>query len=478
MWDIVIGLETHVQLATDSKIFSSSSTQVGAMANSQASFIDLALPGTLPMLNKKVLTHSARLGLALNATLREKSVFDRKHYFYPDSPKGYQTSQLYQPIIEDGYLPFYFDQQWQQIKIVRAHLEEDAGKSMHEDFAGRSGIDLNRAGTPLLEIVTGPDLTSAAQAVAYAKALHALVRWLGVSDGNMQEGSFRCDANVSIKPKGSTELGTRCEIKNLNSFKFLEEAIESEIQRQIELIEDGGKVIQQTRLYNPDKKTTHAMRSKEDAQDYRYFPCPDLLPVMLDSLFIEAIKSDMPILPKAMFDQLTQQDGLTEYDAQIIIQSLDLCQYYQALSSKDLPAKLIANWLSGEVLAYLNKTQIDFKDFPIAVNDFADLLNALQSNQISHKMAKEVFALLCDNPDHKTVQEIIEAQGFSQISDQGALIAMIDQVLLEQQKLVQEYQAGKEKAFNALIGQIMKASQGRANPQELNALLKEKLKTL
>jgi aspartyl-tRNA(Asn)/glutamyl-tRNA(Gln) amidotransferase subunit B len=478
MWDIIIGLETHVQLATDSKIFSASSTNVGAKPNAQASFIDLALPGTLPMLNKKVLLHSVRLGLALNATIREKSVFDRKHYFYPDSPKGYQTSQLYQPIVENGVLPFYFNQEWQSIQIVRAHLEEDAGKSLHEDFHGSSGIDLNRAGTPLLEIVTGPELTSAAQAVAYAKALHALVKWLGISDGNMQEGSFRCDANVSIKPKGATELGTRCEIKNLNSFKFLEEAIESEIQRQIELIEEGGRVIQQTRLYNPETKTTHAMRSKEDAQDYRYFPCPDLLPVYVDAAFIEATKLEMPILPKAMFDHLIEE-GLSQYDAQIITQNLDLCQYYQKLVTKNLPAKLIANWLAGEVSAYLNKSQLEFKDFPIKTHDFADLLNAIQSNQISHKMAKEIFVILCDlkdNPAQKTVQMIINEQGLSQISDQSSLLAMIDEVLATQEKLVQEYHSGKEKAFNALIGQLMKASQGRANPQELNMLLKERLK--
>lgn len=476
MWDVVIGLETHVQLATASKIFSTSSTAVGGLANTHANFIDLSLPGTMPMFNKGILEHAVNLGLAIDADIREKSVFDRKHYFYPDLSKGYQTSQFHQPIVENGKLWFYFQGQWQTIQIVRAHLEEDAGKSLHEDFNGHSGIDYNRGGTPLLEIVTGPELTSAAQAVAYAKALHALVKWLGVSDGNMQEGSFRCDANVSIKPKGSPILGTRCEIKNLNSFRFLEEAIESEIYRQIELIEDGGKVIQQTRLYDPDTKQTHAMRSKEDAQDYRYFPCPDLLPIHLDKGLIEGLKAALPKLPKALFDELLIE-GLSEYDAQIIIQSLDFSKYYQQAKQKGLPAKLIANWLGGEISAYLNKNQLDFKDLPITPEHFYDLLNALQNNKISHKIAKEIFNLLCEDVNCKnhTVAQIIDEKGFAQISDVGAIAAMIDDVLAQQTKLVEEYKSGKEKAFNSLIGQAMKASAGRANPQEITHILKEKL---
>ncbi|HKT99910.1 MAG TPA: Asp-tRNA(Asn)/Glu-tRNA(Gln) amidotransferase subunit GatB [Paraburkholderia sp.] len=486
-WEVVIGLETHAQLSTASKIFSGASTQFGAAPNTQACPVDLALPGVLPVMNRGAVERAIRFGLAIDATVAPRSIFARKNYFYPDLPKGYQISQYEIPVVQGGQITIQVPanekaskQAYEKtINLTRAHLEEDAGKSLHEDFAGMTGIDLNRAGTPLLEIVTEPEMRSAAEAVAYAKALHTLVVWLGICDGNMQEGSFRCDANVSVRPVGQKEFGTRAEIKNLNSFRFLEEAIQYEVRRQIELIEDGGTVVQETRLYDPDKRETRSMRSKEDAHDYRYFPDPDLMPLMIDAAWIERVKGAMPELPATMQTRFVEQYGVTPYDANVLTSSKAMAVYFEAAVAKTgaAQAKAVANWLMGEVSSQLNREGLDIDASPVSAAQFALLIQRIADGTISNKIAKEVFQAMWDEKatDEAAVDRIIEAKGLKQISDTGALEAIIDEVLAANQKSVEEFRAGKEKAFNALIGQAMKATKGKANPQQVNELLKKKL---
>ena len=486
-WEVVIGIETHAQLSTASKIFSGASTRFGAQPNTQACAVDLALPGVLPVMNRGAVERAIRLGLAVGATVAPRSIFARKNYFYPDLPKGYQISQYEIPVVQGGNITIQVPANEKSgtaayektIRLTRAHLEEDAGKSLHEDFAGMTGIDLNRAGTPLLEIVTEPDMRSAAEAVAYAKSLHALVVWLGICDGNMQEGSFRCDANVSVRPVGQAEFGTRAEIKNLNSFRFLEEAIQYEVRRQIELIEDGGTVVQETRLYDPDKRETRSMRSKEDAHDYRYFPDPDLMPLVIDAGWIERVKREMPELPAAMQERFVQQYGLTPYDAAVLTSSKAMAAYFEAVVAKlgASQAKTAANWLMGEVSSQLNRDGLEIDASPVSAAQLALVLQRIADGTISNKIAKEIFLAIWDEKatDEAAADRIIEAKGLKQISDTGALEAIIDEVLAANQKSVDEYRAGKEKAFNALIGQAMKATKGKANPQQVNELLKKKL---
>ncbi len=483
-WEVVIGLETHTQLLTYSKIFSGASTQFGALPNTQACAVDLALPGVLPVLNRQAVEHAIRFGLAIGATIAPASIFARKNYFYPDLPKGYQISQFEIPVVQGGKVNIVLDGVAKSVQLTRAHLEEDAGKSLHEDFRGphgesSSGIDLNRAGTPLLEIVTEPDMRSAAEAVAYAKALHSLVVWLGVCDGNMQEGSFRCDANVSVRPVGQAEFGTRCEIKNLNSFRFLEEAIQYEVRRQIELIEDGGKVIQETRLYDPDKKETRSMRTKEDANDYRYFPDPDLLPLIISEEWINKERAEMTELPAQKSERWQSEFGLSPYDCQILTQEKATADFYEQLLAhlKKEQAKAAANLMAGEFASALNKESIDASQSPLSPEQIAQLIHRISDGTISNKIAKEIFLAMWDEKatDVNAVDRIIDSKGLKQISDSGALEAIIDQVLVANPKSVEEFKAGKEKAFNALIGQIMKATQGKANPQQVNKLLTDKL---
>jgi aspartyl-tRNA(Asn)/glutamyl-tRNA(Gln) amidotransferase subunit B len=482
-WEVVIGLETHAQLSTQSKIFSAASTRFGAEANTQASPVDLALPGVLPVMNKGAVERAIQFGLAVGATVAPQSIFARKNYFYPDLPKGYQISQYEIPVVQGGTLSFVLEKdgkaEMQSVQLTRAHLEEDAGKSLHEDYHGMTGIDLNRAGTPLLEIVTEPDMRSAAEAVAYAKALHSLVMWLGICDGNMQEGSFRCDANVSVRPMGQKEYGTRCEIKNLNSFRFLEEAINYEVRRQIELIDDGGKVVQETRLYDPDRKETRSMRSKEDAQDYRYFPDPDLPPLVIAREWIERVKASMPELPGAMRERFVKDYGLPEYDAAVLTQSKAMASYFEAAvtAAGKEQAKPAANWLMGDVSSTLNREGVDIANAPVRAEQLALLLQRIADGTISNKIAKEVFAAMWETPSDKPTlaDDIIEAKGLKQISDSGALEKIVDDVLAANAKSVEEFRAGKEKAFNAIIGQAMKATKGKANPAQLTELLKKKL---
>jgi aspartyl-tRNA(Asn)/glutamyl-tRNA(Gln) amidotransferase subunit B len=472
-WEIVIGLETHAQLSTVSKIFSGASTAFGAAPNTQASVVDLALPGTLPVLNKAAVERAIRFGLAVGATIAPRSIFARKNYFYPDLPKGYQISQYEIPVVQGGSLTFMVGDTEKTVRLTRAHLEEDAGKSLHEDFEGQSGIDLNRAGTPLLEIVTEPDMRSAEEAVAYAKKLHALVQWIGICDGNMQEGSFRCDANVSVRRPGGA-LGTRCEIKNLNSFRFMEQAINYEVRRQIELIEDGGTVVQETRLYDPDRDETRAMRSKEDAMDYRYFPDPDLLPLEIRQDWIDSVKQEMPSLPEQMRNRLVGEWDVKESDADVLTQSREFAEFYEKLV-KALGGghKLAASWMTGEFSAALNRTNVDIQDAPVSSERLAGLLRRIADNTISGRTAKEVFDAMWDGT--LEADAIIEAKGLKQISDSGEIEKIVDQVLAANAAQVADYKAGKEKAFNSLVGQVMKASKGKANPQQVNTLLKQKL---
>jgi len=482
-WEVVIGLETHTQLTTESKIFSGAATAFGAEPNTQACPVDLALPGVLPVLNKGAVERAIQFGLAIGAHIAPRSIFARKNYFYPDLPKGYQISQYEIPVVQGGTLSFVLEKDGKSevrtVHLTRAHLEEDAGKSLHEDYHNMTGIDLNRAGTPLLEIVTEPDMRSAAEAVAYAKALHSLVVWLGVCDGNMQEGSFRCDANVSVRPVGQKEFGTRCEIKNLNSFRFLEEAINFEVRRQIELIEDGGTVVQETRLYDPDKKETRSMRSKEDAMDYRYFPDPDLPPLVIAQAWIDRVKASLPELPGAMRERFIQDYQLPEYDAMVLTQSKTMAAFFEAVVSaagKD-QAKPAANWLMGDVSSTLNREGIDIAASPVNAEQLSLLLKRIADGTVSNKIAKEVFAAMWEAKSSSAAlaDEMIESKGLKQISDSGALEAIVDDVLAANAKSVEEYKAGKEKAFNALIGQAMKASKGKANPAQLTELLKKKL---
>ena len=478
-WEVVIGLEVHTQLTTQSKIFSGASTAFGAAPNTQASAVDIALPGVLPVLNKGAVERGIQFGLAIGATVNRDNRFDRKNYFYPDLPKGYQISQLERPIVEGGHLDIQVgegDQAYTKtIRLTRAHLEEDAGKSLHEDFQGATGIDLNRAGTPLLEIVSEPDMRSAKEAVAYAKALYTLVTWIGLCDGNMQEGSFRVDANVSVRPLGQTEFGTRREIKNLNSFRFLEQAINAEVRWQIEQIEDGHRVVQATVLFDPDSGETRMMRSKEDAHDYRYFPDPDLLPVKLDEDWIAQIQAAMPELPQAKQARYQADFGLSAYDAATLTASRAMADYFEATATA-LPkpdAKLAANWIMGEVSAALNKAECDITASPVSAAQLASLLTRIQDGTLSGKLAKQVFEVLWS--DGGEVDAIIEVRGLKQMSDTGELDRLIDEVLAANARNVEEFKAGKEKAFNALVGQVMKASKGKANPAQVNERLKAKL---
>ncbi|QTD89911.1 Asp-tRNA(Asn)/Glu-tRNA(Gln) amidotransferase subunit GatB [Burkholderia anthina] len=486
-WEVVIGLETHAQLSTVSKIFSGASTQFGAEPNTQACPVDLALPGVLPVLNRGAVERAIRFGLAIGSTIAPRSIFARKNYFYPDLPKGYQISQYEIPVVQGGQITIQVpanekagkEAYEKTVNLTRAHLEEDAGKSLHEDFAGMTGIDLNRAGTPLLEIVTEPEMRSAAEAVAYAKALHALVVWLGICDGNMQEGSFRCDANVSVRPVGQEKFGTRAEIKNLNSFRFLEEAINYEVRRQIELIEDGGDVVQETRLYDPDKRETRSMRSKEDAHDYRYFPDPDLMPLVIGQDWVERVQAGMPELPAAMQQRFADEYGVSAYDAGVLTSSKAMAAYFEAVVAKAgvANAKIAANWLMGDVSSQLNRDGIEIDAIPVSAAQLALVLQRIADGTISNKIAKEIFATIWDEQatDEGAADRIIDAKGLKQISDTGALEAIIDEVLAANAKSVEEFRAGKEKAFNALIGQAMKATKGKANPQQVNELLKKKL---
>ncbi|OZI31696.1 aspartyl/glutamyl-tRNA amidotransferase subunit B [Bordetella genomosp. 10] len=481
-WEIVIGLETHTQLSTDSKIFSGSSTRFGAAPNTQANPVDLALPGSLPVMNRGAAERAIRFGLAVGGKVAERSVFARKNYFYPDLPKGYQISQYELPVVLGGSLSFFVGDKPMTVNLTRAHLEEDAGKSLHDDFhlssgAPASGIDLNRAGTPLLEIVTEPEMRSAAEAVAYARALHSLVMWLGICDGNMQEGSFRCDANVSVRPVGQAEFGTRTEIKNVNSFRFLERAILFEARRQIELIEDGGTVVQETRLYDADRDETRSMRSKEDAHDYRYFPDPDLPPLVIAPEWIEQVRQSMPELPSAKRDRFVRDYGLSDYDAAQLTVSRAMADYFEAVAQA-LPAgqaKLAANWVMGEVAATLNREEKDIEQSPVPAAALAGLIARIADGTVSNKIARDVFGAMWAGENGGQADAIIEARGLKQISDSGAIGAMVDEVLAANPAIVEEYRAGKQKAFNSLVGQIMKAAKGKANPQQVNELLKQKL---
>lgn len=479
-WEVVIGLETHVQLSTDSKIFSGASAAFGAEPNTHACYIDLALPGALPVLNKNAVEKAMRFGLAIGAEVAEKSVFDRKNYFYPDLPKGYQISQFELPIVKGGQLTFMVQPKdgepyEKTINLTRAHLEEDAGKSVHGIVAHKSGMDLNRAGTPLLEIVTEPEMRSSAEAVGYARALHALVVWLGMTRGNMQEGNFRCDANVSVRPKGETKFGTRCEIKNLNSFKFLQDAIDYEVRRQIELIEAGGKVVQATRLYDPDQNETRQMRSKEDSMDYRYFPDPDLMPLIISPEWKAKVAATMPELPGAMKKRLVAEFGLTDYDSAIITASKDVADYFMKAADGVKDKKIVANWVMGEVAAAVNAAEgMTYADAAVKAEVLGEILKRLTDGTVNAKGAKRLFSLIWEGAED-TVDALIEKEGLKQISDASAIEGIIDEVLANNAKMVEEFRAGKQKAFNALVGQAMKATRGKANPKQVNEILRAKL---
>jgi aspartyl-tRNA(Asn)/glutamyl-tRNA(Gln) amidotransferase subunit B len=475
-WEVVIGLEIHAQLSTKSKIFSSSATAYGAAPNAQANLVDLGYPGVLPVLNAKAVEYAVKFGLAVGATVSRHSVFARKNYFYPDLPKGYQISQFELPIVAKGTLEVVLDDGTKKVVgITRAHLEEDAGKSLHEGLPGASGIDLNRAGTPLIEIVSEPDMRSAREAVAYMKKVHTLVRYLDICDGNMQEGSFRCDANVSVRKQGAKEFGTRAEIKNLNSFRFVEKAINYEVERQIDLIESGGKVKQETRLYDPDKGETRSMRSKEEANDYRYFPDPDLLPVLLDEAYIHAIRESLPELPDQKAARFGSEYGLSEYDAGVLTASRELAAYYEEVVA-DTPnsdAKLAANWVMGELAAALNKEGLEIGNSRVSARSLAALLVRIQDDTISGKIAKEVFEAMWASG--KGADAIIEEKGLRQITDTGAIEKVIDEVMAKNPGQLADYRGGKDKLFGFFVGQVMKVTGGKANPAQLNELLKKKL---
>jgi aspartyl-tRNA(Asn)/glutamyl-tRNA(Gln) amidotransferase subunit B len=476
-WEVVIGLEIHTQLNTQSKIFSASSIEFGAEANTQASLVDLAMPGVLPVLNAEVVNKAIRFGLGVNAEIDQASVFARKNYFYPDLPKGYQISQMDHPIVGKGHVDIVLeDGSTKRVGITRAHLEEDAGKSLHEDFAGMTGIDLNRAGTPLLEIVSEPDLRSTEEAVAYVRTIHSLVRWLGISDGNMAEGSFRCDCNVSIRRPGDA-FGTRCELKNINSFRFIEKAIDVEIERQIDLLESGGRIVQETRLFDPNKMQTRSMRSKEEANDYRYFPDPDLLPVRINSAQIAAIQAELPELPDARRSRFVTQYQLPEYDARVLTMSRELADYFEAVvqaAGGDAQAKLAANWVMVELNGALNKANLEISDSPVSAQQLGGMIARIVDNTISGKIAKQVFGLMWES-EGQSADDIIRDQGLKQETDTGAIEAIIKEVLAANEKMVEEYKSGKDKAFNGLVGQVMKASRGKANPAQVNDLMKKLL---
>jgi aspartyl-tRNA(Asn)/glutamyl-tRNA(Gln) amidotransferase subunit B len=474
-WEAVIGLEVHAQLATKSKIFSGAATAYGAIPNSQACAIDLGLPGTLPVLNEEAVKMAVKFGLAVGATIAKKSVFDRKNYFYPDLPKGYQISQFSLPIVVNGKINIALeDGTTKTIQITRAHLEEDAGKSVHEEFPGKTGIDLNRAGTPLLEIVSEPDLRSAKEAVAYLKKLHNLVCYLEICDGNMQEGSFRCDANISVRKKGTDKYGTRAEIKNINSFKFVEKAITYEITRQINLLESGKLVLQETRLYNSHTNTTHAMRSKEEANDYRYFPDPDLLPVIIDHSFIQSIRATLPELPDAKKDKFMREYNLSAYDAGVLTSNKDLADFYEhAVKASQYNPKLTANWVMGEFLAALNQDNLELKNSPISANALGKLISKIADNTISGKIAKTVFEAMWLGEGDAEI--IIEKRGLRQVTDSTAIEKIVDSVITANPSQVAAYKSGKDKLFGFFVGQIMQQSKGKANPEQVNKILKDKL---
>jgi len=478
-WETVIGLEIHVQLSTQSKIFSSSSTAFGATPNTQANAVDLAMPGILPVANEAAFKDAILFGLATNAEINQRSVFERKNYFYPDLPKGYQTTQLEKPIVGAGHLDIETDESEEpiRVRIHHAHLEEDAGKSLHEDYHGMSGIDLNRAGTPLIEIVTEPDMRSAKEAVAFFKKIHSIVTYLGISDGDMSQGSLRCDANVSIRPKGTETLGTRTETKNLNSFRFIEKAINVEIERQIDVIEDGGEVVQETRLYDSDKNETRSMRSKEEANDYRYFPCPDLLPVEVSNELIVELKQGMPELPDSKRDRFQNEYSLSHYDANVLTEDRNTADYFETVTKYCDDAKLAANWVMGELSAYLNKQDIAIDRSPVNAEELGQLIARIKDQTISGKIAKQVFEAMCAGEG--TADEIIENKGLKQVSDSGAIEAMIDEVIANSSAQVEQYLAAddgkRKKLIGYFVGQVMKASKGQANPGEVNRILAEKL---
>ena len=475
VWETVIGLEVHVQLATKSKLFSGSSTTFGAAPNTQANIFDLAMPGTLPVLNAEALRMAVKFGLAIDAEIGRRSVFDRKNYFYPDLPKGYQVSQLEFPTVGKSQLEITLeDGSTRTIGITRAHMEEDAGKSLHEDFQGQSGIDLNRAGTPLLEIVSEPELRNAKEAVAYLKKLHSIIRYLGISDGNMAQGSMRCDANVSVRKKGATEFGTRTEIKNINSFRFVEKAILHEAQRQIDLIEDGGRVVQETRLYDSDRDETRSMRSKEVANDYRYFPEPDLLPVVIDEAFIEAVRQELPELPGAKCARFVAQYALSDYDAGVLSSTRALADYFEQVVAICGDAKLSANWVSVDLQAVLNKQDLEVEESPISAERLGGLIARIKDQTISSKIAKTVFEAMIE--DQAEVDAIIEKQGLKQVTDSGEIEQLIDAVIAGNPDQVQQFRDGKEAVFGYLVGQAMRLSRGKANPAQVNQILRDKLK--
>ncbi|MGH1540921.1 MAG: Asp-tRNA(Asn)/Glu-tRNA(Gln) amidotransferase subunit GatB [Arenicella sp.] len=477
-WETVIGLEIHAQLQTSSKIFSGSSTAYGAEPNTQASAVDIALPGVLPVANLEAIRMAIKFGLAINANLNLHNVFARKNYFYPDLPKGYQISQMDLPIVGEGALDIETANGTKTIGVTRAHLEEDAGKSLHEDFHGMTGIDLNRAGTPLLEIVSEPDMRSAQEAVAYLKKMHSLVRYLEICDGNMQEGSFRCDANVSVRPKGQAEFGTRTELKNINSFRFVEKAIDFEVERQIELIEDGGIVVQETRLYDPDKHETRSMRSKEEAHDYRYFPDPDLPPMHLEQSFVEEVRQTLPELPEAKKARFIEQYSLSVDDANNLTQSKGVADYFDAvMQTTKSEAKVVANWMIGELFASLNKSDLDIKAAPINIEQFSTLLTRIHDKTLSGKTAKQVFAALWEHhgDEPANVDDIIDQKGLKQITDTGAIEAVVDEVIQACPEQVQQFKDGNDKVIGFLVGQVMQKSKGKANPQMANEMLRAKM---
>jgi len=473
-WEVVIGLEIHAQLATKSKIFSGASTAYGAQPNTQTSVVDIALPGVLPVLNKEAVHMAVKFGMAIGAEVADRSVFARKNYFYPDLPKGYQISQFDLPIVGLGSIDIELENgETKTIGVTRAHLEEDAGKSLHEDYAGMTGIDLNRAGTPLLEIVSEPDMRSAKEAVAYMRKIHSLVQYIGICDGNMQEGSFRCDANVSIRPVGQEEYGTRAELKNINSFKFVERAIGIEVERQIDVIEDGGEVVQETRLYDSVKNETRSMRSKEEANDYRYFPDPDLLPVVITEEFRQQVKAELPELPEQKKQRYIDELGLSDYDAGVLTVSRDLATYFETVVDKTSDAKLSANWVTGELSARMNREEIEISAVSISAEDFAGLLTRIKDNTISGKIAKDVLDAMWNGEG--SADEIIESKGLKQITDTGAIEGFVDEVIANNPSQFEELKGGKDKMMGFFVGQVMKMSKGKANPAQVNELIRSKM---
>ena len=480
-WEAVIGLEIHAQLATNSKIFSGASTAFGAEPNTQACAVDLALPGTLPVFNEEALRMAVKFGVAIDAEIGRKSVFDRKNYFYPDLPKGYQTSQLFHPIVGPGHVDITLENgTTKRVGVTRAHLEEDAGKSLHDEFPGMTGIDLNRAGTPLLEIVSEPDMRSAEEAVAYVRKIHSIVTSLGICDGNMAEGSFRCDCNVSVRLKGEDEFGTRTETKNINSFRFIEKAILGEIERQIDLIEDGGRIVQETRLYDANKNETRSMRSKEEANDYRYFPCPDLLPIIIDDDYIDVIRNNLPELPDARKARFIEQYDLSDYDAMVLSGERAMAEYFETVVKASGDAKMSANWVMGELSRLLNQNDTEISNSPVSAEQLGGMLLRIKDNTISGKIAKQVFEVMW--AEGGTADEIIEAKGLKQVTDTGAIESIVDEVIAKADKQVEQYKAAEPekrgKMLGFFMGQVMKATGGKANPGAVNGILKKKLDAL